>query len=259
MKNIFPLSLFVFLSIYPSSIFAEVKTRLVAEERGNGLASYTLVIPSADFKKDTLLELANKYLSTNSEVKLLQLGIYTEDGAAHDAAGKKIFDITYGVWKREFERRTLENTFPVAELLKYGSSSTLRIRFPGGQPEEIAISGVSAFHRSIDNWELNLLYVSLVRQGFGKEKQLIPSFYFRVMKRITQPEAGVVAESVAHLIGASKPEIHFRQDEWYIFDAGYPWVNPFVHSSSPPSEAEAAKSVEFVCRPTEEKACYELH
>ena len=259
MKNILSLWLFLFLSTYPSSTLAQVKARLVAKEQAGKLASYTLVIPSADFKKDTLLKLANKYLSTNSEVKLLQLGIYTEESAAHDSAGKKMFDITYDVWKREFERRTPQSTFPAAELLKYGSSSTLRIRFPDGQLEEIAISGVSAFHRDIDNCELSLLHVSLVRQGFGKEKQLTPNFYFKVTRAITLPEARAVAKSFAHLIGAPKPEIHFREDEWYVFDADYPWVNPFVHSHSPPSEAEAAKSAEFVCKPTEDEACYQIN
>jgi hypothetical protein len=195
----------------------------------------------------------------NRGVKLLQLGIYTEDGAAHDTAGKKIFDITYGVWQKEVERRTLKNTFPAAELLKFKSSSTLRIRFPAGQLEEIAVSGANVFHPNIDNWELSLLHVSLVRRGFSKRRELIPSFYFKVNRSISQPEAGAIAKSVADLIGISKPEIHFREDAWYIFDADYPWVNPFVRADSLPAEADVAKSVEFVCRPAQEKACDQLH
>lgn len=258
MKNLFALWLFLILSVYPSSTLAQAKTRVVAEQRADGLASYRLVIPAADFNKKTLLELARKYLTDNAEVNLLQVGVYTEESAARDSAGKEIFDITYGVWQKEFERRMLRNTFPAAELLKYASSSTLRVRFPDGQSEEIAISGVSAFHREIDNCELSLLHVSISPRGFGKGKHLVPSFYFEMKRRVALAEAGVVAKSFARLVGVSNPEIHLREDEWFVFDAGYPWVNPFVRSGSPPSEAEVAKSAEFVCRPTEEEACYQI-
>jgi hypothetical protein len=259
MKNILSPWLFLLLSIYPSLTLAQVKMRLVAEERADGLASFTVIIPTADFSKTTLLELANKYLSENPGIKLLQLGIYTEDRAAHESAGKQVFDITYGAWHKEVERRTLDNTFPAAELLKYGSSSTLRVRFPGGQLEEIPISGASVFHRKIDNCDLSLLHLSLSRKGFGKGKQLIPIFYFKATRGIKLAEAGVMAETFAHSIAVSKPEIHFREDEWYVFDAAYPWVNPFVHSGSLPSEAEVAKSAEFVCRPGKDETCYQIH
>ncbi len=236
---------------------ATVKATLVARQKADGLAFYLLSIPKTEFKKDVLLQLATDYVSANGGVNLLQVGVFTEKKVALDFMGKNVFDITYGLWKSEFEDRIRERRFGAAILLKYGPSATLRIRYPDGKIEEIPIFGQNAFKPVVNSLLLNLLHVSFVDQGFGKGKRLVPHLYIQVPQSATSEEAEAFAKSIARLIGTPNIEVYLREDNWFIFDAHYPWVNPFVHEELPPTESEAAKSVEFICKPGETEVCYQ--
>jgi hypothetical protein len=254
-KIIFLLTLCFALDIRPSC--AQMNYKVIEEQETDGLASYVVVVPADEFRKDDLLRLANEYLRRYGKLKLLNVGIYTDSATADDSAGKKMFDFTYGVWMSEFETRKQNNSMCAAELLKYGGAATLRIRYSDGRIEEVAITDGNVFHPAVNGMALNLLHVSFARQGFGNAKQLIPHFYFRVSKKLTAQEAGIIAKSILRTSGASKLEVHLRQDEWFIFDAYYPWMNPFSQTDAPPTETEAAQSVEYLCKPAEEQACYQ--
>jgi len=226
-------------------------------QKADGFASYSLTIPKTEFKKDVLLQLAKEYVSADGSLNLVQVGVFTEEKAAHDFMGKNVFDITYGLWKSEFENRIGEPRFGVGILLKYGPSATLRIRYPNGRIEEIIVLGQNAFHPVVNGLLLNFLHVSFVNQGFGKGKRLVPHLYIQVPQSATSEEAEAFAKSIARLVGTPNIEVHLREDNWFIFDAHYPWVNPFVHEEMPPTESEAAKSVEFICKPGEKELCYQ--
>jgi hypothetical protein len=86
------------------------------------------------------------------------------------------------VWKSEFEARKQKNSLRAAELLKYGDSASLRIRYSDGRIEEIEIVGRNVFRPVINGVALHLLHVSFSRQGFGNPKQVVPHFYFSISK-----------------------------------------------------------------------------
>ncbi len=257
MKAYVMLLLMIFLVAGSNSGFAQDKAVLIEEQKASGFASYVVVIPIVEFRREVLIRLANEYLGRYEKLELLQVGVYTDRKTALDSTGKKVFDFTYSAWKNEFENRKQGKPMRAAEFLKYGSAATLRIRYPDRRVEEIAITGETTFHPPVNGMTPALLHVSFVRQGFGESKELIPHFYFSVPKRITPEEAQLFATSFRRTSGVSKIEIHLRQDEWFIFDAHYPWVNAFTQSEKPPTQTEAAKSVEFLCRPTEEQSCYQ--
>jgi hypothetical protein len=216
-----------------------------------------LVIPVDEFKKEGLLRLSNQFLHRYEKLKLLNVGIYTDDTTASDSAGKGKFDFTYGVWKSEFEARRQKNSLRAAELLKYGDSASLRIRYSDGRIEEIEIVGRNVFRPVINGVALHLLHVSFPRQGFGNAKQVVPHFYFSISETPTSQDAAIIATSIFRASDAKKMKLHLRQDEWFIFDAYYPWMNPFTEPGFPPTQAEAARSAEFLCNPAEEQACYQ--
>ena len=242
--------------LYP--IAMTTKTHLVSEQKSNGLASYVLVIPSEDFNEDELLRVAHRYMAEKPEVKVLQLGIFTEDKAAHDFMGKNVFDITYALWRANFQDRAKKEIPCAAVLLKYGSSATLKVRYPGGKIQEIAVAGENVFHLVKNNVAVDLQHVSVVNQGFGKSRQLVPHFYFTVANPISQDEATRLAESIRDSIGVPSVVVHLREDQWFIFDAHYPWLNPFARTMTAVSESDAASSIEFLCQPAQRESCYQV-
>ena len=227
------------------------------ESIGESLASYTVVIPATEFKKTALIQLAEEYLAKNKELKLVQVGIFSDKDQARDSLGKGIFDFSYDIWRTEFDRRKKEKEQAAAVLLKYGANATLRIKYADGRTEEVTIAGKDAFHPQVNNVTLSLLQVSLVDQGFGINKKLTPHFYFVVPRTITTDEATALAKSIIQRVGIPRAVVHFREDEWFIFDAHYPWVNPFATAELLPSESEVAKSSEFLCRSSDTEACYQ--
>lgn len=126
-KMTFLLFLCFALDMHPS--WAQINYRIIDKQEAPGLASYSLVIPVDEFKKESLLRLSNQFLHRYEKLKLLNVGIYTDNTTASNSAGKGKFDFTYGVWKSEFEARKQKNSLRVAALLKYGDSASLRIRY----------------------------------------------------------------------------------------------------------------------------------
>jgi len=237
--------------------FARQGLDTVERQVADGLASYTVVIPADQFKRDRLIELARQYLERYNGIELLNVGFYIDRGAARDSMGKTMVHFTYQQWKDEFNRRKDNHLLSAAEVLKYGGAATLRIRHSDGHIEEIEITGKNVFHASVGSSTLNLLQVTLVGQGLGGSKQLTPHFYFSIPSKITPEEAAALSKSILRASGLSKMEIRIRQDEWFIFDRSYPWRNPFSPVETAPSESEAAESAEFICKPAENQTCYQ--
>jgi hypothetical protein len=254
-KTIFLYTLYIALGAPPG--FAQKGAEVIEKQAGDGMAFYTVAIPADEFTRDNLLQLAKRYLRRHAKVRLLNLGIYVGIPAARDSTGKHMIHFTYDQWKQEFDRRKESNSLSAAELLKYGAAATLRIRYSDGRIEEIPITGDNVFHPIVGGLKLNLLHVTGVLQGFDGSKQLIPLFYFSLSKEISTQDARKLAASLLRSSAVSKMEIRMREDEWFIFDPHYPWRNPFTSVEAAPTEKEAARSVEFLCKPSETQSCYQ--
>ena len=229
----------------------------IEEQRAPAMASALLVIPAAEFKDDVLLQLAKKFLAQYGNLKLVQIGIYTDAGLAYASKGKTTFHVTYEYWKREFEQREQNKSICAAVVLKYGNSASLRIRHADGQIKEIGIVGANVFHPSVEGFALNLLHVSFVTQGFGNDEHLTANFYFTLPKRIDSIEATRLAKSFFDTLGISNVTFNLREDGWFIFDPFYPYMNPFSKEETPPTLKETAKSVAFLCTPQQEDVCFQ--
>lgn len=230
----------------------------IKEQTAPDMTSLVVVIQVSEFSEDNLLKLANKYLSRSERTKLLQVGFYTDSEVAHDSLGKTEYHVSYQQWRLEFERRALDKLKPAAVLLKYGDSATIRIRFADGHNSEVRIAGENVFHPVIGGLTFEILHVSFVDQGYGSEKKLTPHFYLKSTRKISPKEAEVFARDFLHVVGIPNPVIHFRQDGWFLFSTFYPWINPFSDQATPPTLEETARSVEFLCRPAEEQACFQV-
>jgi hypothetical protein len=237
--------------------FPQASTVPFAERKADGFASYTVVIPATEFNKESLIHIADEYLVRNEKLELMQVGIFTDKQQAQDFGGKGVSHFSYDTWKTEVEKRKEEQKQGAAVLLKYGIGAALRIKYSDGRIEELVISGQDAFHPRLDNVTARLLQVSFVDQGFGKSKQLTPHFYLVIPSKISAEQATALAKSFISIVRIPRIEIHLREDEWFIFDSHYPWINPFTQTVVPATEADAAKSIEFLCRSPEKEPCYE--
>jgi hypothetical protein len=255
-RSLFLLTICIALDMCPS--FAQTGVEVIERHEEHSLASYKVIVPASGFMKENLLQLANGYIQSHDQVRFLDVGIHADRAAAQDSSGKGIFHVSYGRWKHEFENKQRESSMPAAELLKDAVGATLRIRYADGRIEEVALSGENAFHPTINGIRLNLLHVTIVRQGFGTAKRWVPILYLSVPKMFTAQEAGIFAESIFRISGVPNPEILLRSDQWFIFDPYYPWMNPFAFAEMAPSEAEAARSAEFLCKPAEPQGCHQI-
>jgi|SRR6267142_247511 len=255
--NINPSLLLIILSSSICACYAQAIPEPVEEQKGHGIISSVFVVPVSEFNDDTLPRLAAQYLSRHQQVKLLQVGFYTDERTAWDFRGKSIDHISYEYWKKEFKKRVKEKSIRAATLLKCGNSATLRIRHSDGEIKEIKINGDNAFHPIEEGIALNLLHVNFVDQGFGDASQLTAHFYLILPKRITAKEARRLAKSYFDTLGVSNVVLHFREDEWFVFDSFYPWMNPFTKAETPPTLKETAKSVQFLCTPAQDDACFQ--
>ena len=236
---------------------AQDTTATIKEQHAPEMASFVVIVPVTEFREDNLRKLANEYLGRSQTVKLLNVGMFTERAPAYDSLGKTTYHISYDVWKEEFEKRAQDKSERAAVLLKCGNSATLRIRNLNGEIEEIKIAGENAFHPTVAGVALDILHVSFVDQGFGDARELTAHFYVKVPKRITPKEASELAKSFFDTLGLSNVTLHLREDDLFIFDPFYPWMNPFTKSETPPSLKDTARSAQFLCSPRQEGTCFQ--
>lgn len=249
--------LIIDITLNTCSLFAQRGVEVVKHEEADGLVSYTLVIPHREFTKDSLLQLANAYLARFHQASFLNVGIFIDRPTALNSAGKGIDHLSFDWWKHEFENRMQIKSLSAAELLKYGGAATLRIRYGDGHIEEIPVRGKNLFHSTVDGMNLDLLHVTCVFQGFVTNKQLFPILYFRTSKDITFQKAEELAKLIFTKSGVIRMKINFRTDDWFIFDTFYPWLNPFSPAGGPPTEAQAARSAQYLCVLPGVTACYQ--
>jgi hypothetical protein len=221
------------------------------------MLSALFVLPSSKFTDRSLLDMAKEYLHRHEHVKLIQVGFYTDEEAASDSRGKSIDHVSYGLWKVEFEKRAQMKPVRAGVLLKYGSYATLKVHDADGNTRELSIDGESAFHPFVGGVALDLLHVGFAKQGFGAANKLTAHFYFTIPRKMSSKEARSIAESFFRIVDVRGVVVHFREDEWFIFDPFYPWNNLFLKAKAPPTLDDAAKSVEFLCKPSQGDACYQ--
>lgn len=256
MRTAFLLS--VCLLFCTSSGLATTDYKVINHDEEDGVGSYTVLVPASEFRKEVLLSLATQFLHRYAQLRLLDIGIYTDRASVHDFAGAGVDDYTYGNWLQEFEAST-KGTLPCgAEILKSGATAALRIRYTDGRIEEVTINGGNVFHPVIDGVRLDLLHVLCVRQGIGANARLTPLLYFSVSKDISPQDGGAIARSILRSTGITRMTVSLRPDIWFMFDPFYPWVNPFAPVDSPPPE-HAKRAWQLLCHPAEEQGCYQVH
>ena len=170
MRTLFLLS--VCLLFGTSSGFARTEYKEINHDEEDGIGTHTVLVPASEFRKEILLSLARQFLRLDMQLRLVDIGIYTDRANVHDFVGAGMFDYTYGNWLAEFEA-SRKGTPPCgAEILKSGAAAALRVRYTDGRIEEVTISGGSVFHPVINGVKLDLLHVSCVREGFGAKARL---------------------------------------------------------------------------------------
>lgn len=227
----------------------------IEELRGDGIVSSIVVIPKKDFTDPTLMKYASAYLSRYRDFKLIQVGFYTDERTAWDFRGKSIDHFSYEFWKKEYEKQTSSGPIREAILLAYGNSGSLRIRDTDQDIREITIVGDNVFHPTLENLGLHILHIGFSEQG--QPSKLTAHFYVTAPKSITLSEANKLAKSFFERVGIRNVTLNLREDEWFIFDAFYPWLNPFTRARSAPTPEKAARSVQFLCTPEQEDTCFQ--
>jgi hypothetical protein len=245
-----------FLCLFSSPCAAQLPAP-ADEQNGDGMVSALFVLPSNKFTDASLLEMAKEYLSRHERIELIEVGFYTDDETAWDSRGKLIDHVSYDLWKAEFEKRAQKQSVRAGVLLKYGSYAALRVRDADGNIREITIDGASLFHPQVGGVALDLLHVTFAKQGFGTANKLTAHFYFTLPGRVSSKEARSIAESFFRIVRVRDVVVHFREDEWFIFDTFYPWNNLFTRAKTPPTLGDSAKSVEYLCKPSQGETCYQ--
>jgi hypothetical protein len=229
-----------------------------AEESANDCASYIVILPTAEFGRDALIRTANMYLQRYDNIRLLDVKFVSDAAAAQELKGKGTFHFTYQTWGDRFETlRRQASSKVAAELLAFGGSAALRIRHADGYIEEIRLKGESVFHPVVGGYDLDLLYVAFAPQGIGRFRSLVATLYLKRSQSITAQEAGTISRALRQRTGIPA-NIVIRQDEWFIFDPYYPWLNPFTSAHARPSESQLAASREFFCARDGGEPCYEV-
>src|SRR5579872_2351442 len=202
-------------------------SRFLENEQEDGIAAQAVLLSPKEFTEPVLLASSKEYISQHQSVEILQVRFVTDPAAAQELRGKGIVHISYDMWRHEFELRKQQKRLGVAELLKIGPNATLRISFPDSI-KEICLVGSNVFHPGVQGAVLDLLHSAVVRQGLGKNRHLSVILYYRVNTELSAKEAVAIGRSIGLRSDSPNVKILVRQDEWYIFDPYYPWLNPFT-------------------------------
>jgi hypothetical protein len=227
----------------------------VEELKGDGIVASAVLVAKENFTETHLTKLAFEYMARYHSSKLIQVGFYTEERTAWDFRGKSVDHFPYEYWKKEYEKRMSSGVIRGATLLAYGNSGTLRIRDGNQQVKEITIVGSNVFHPVLDGLGLNVLHVGFSEQG--QPSKLTAHFYMTIPRSITPKEAEMLAKSFFDTTKVRDVTLNIREDEWFIFDAFYPWLNPFTEAKPAPTLKGTARSVQFLCTPEQENTCFQ--
>lgn len=208
-----------------------------------------LLIQPADFSKAYVLKLASAFLDESRKANAAKLTVYTNRTTAFLLrGGKGVTDYSYGLWRFEY-KDLLPKISAMAEVIKLKDRATLRIRDAGGRVEEVDIRGESLFHGRINDVDYDLLEVTFRKTlPYAATPKVSINFSIVVRQALTADTAWTVSKFIEEQAGINDISLVVRNDNWFIDDESYPWVNPFVPLDRLPTWDEYKDSVSYSCR-----------
>ena len=221
-------------------MFGAISAGEVLEERiGPDSIERFVFVQKSDFRKSELVRVAREFLSQHSEPELAKLYVAT----TREAAGQPL--IMGG--HRDYISFMLQYYEPgwaawgMAEAIRIGTNAVLRIRYPDGRLDRVALQGTDPLRR--DGYEV--LYVrfppTLKEEVPGPPVPAV--FFVTTEQQLSKELCENIAEDLQGSAGLARGDVRIRNDHWFVTSPEMPVRYEFWARTKP------LEPIEFIERP----------
>ncbi len=224
---------------------------ILSDVRLGGVVRRAIVIPEREFDINNVQGLARRFLEqSRGRYHLLLFYIFTkEENAGHHLSGM-VSDVPYEGWLQMY-RQFGQHRFPVAEILAYGGSATMRVRDPHGELKQVVLEGTrDTFRFKIRDFDFEIVRIDTplipdVHKD-GPHEPINATFNIRTSDPLEE-ETGLAALEFLSKELNSPRDLHvvMRNDIWFIEDSYT--SNLFFESDPPPPAEQYYKSITLSC------------
>jgi hypothetical protein len=156
------------------------------------------------------------------------------------------FDAWLGIYRQASESRR-----DFAEMIAIGEDCVLRIHHSNGIISRQVIRGVDPLFLAINQDKFELLHFQF---SFTPESQVgHVAIYLRALGAVQESEGQTALRALRKRLGGISVSIAIRSDGWFVYQAGYPYLNLFNQDSDPPTQESYDKTRTMVCSDTSER------
>ena len=201
------------------------------------------------FNEQALVDLARSELARAPRREFTQLLFYGEPGGAPTS---KPNHGSYDYWRRLYEVAA-QTPNAIAEVISIDNNVILRMRDLDGKVTRRVLSGDDPLRMVVNSDPLEIVYISFRPSSLLSEAV---SVYARTSAPLRAETGLILLRQLESALGDLQVSLAIRHDGWFIYQPGYPFLNPFLEEANLPTHEEYDKEPTLVCgRSTGTMAC----
>jgi hypothetical protein len=193
------------------------------------------------FNLEHVVRLARNELLKKPRPGFIQLAIYADRGGAPLPQPDHV---SYESWQRTHDL-ALRTPNAMAEIISVGRNTVLRMRDKSGAIRRKVIAGADPLIVELGQEHLEIVYFS-----FSDARPFVSqrvNIFVQTAQPLNSNVGAALLRKLEPVFPSQEVSVAIRNDTWFIYEPGYPFLNPFVKKQDPPTEEAYEKTRSLIC------------
>jgi hypothetical protein len=213
---------------------------LLRKVEGDRTTQIAMRADPGEFSEAYVEHLATAELRRHPRSRFVQLLIYGSKGGPPLS---KPDHVSFDYWRRMYET-SVGSPNELAEMISIGNDAVLRVHGAAGNVSVKVLSGKNPLVVRVGDGTFEIVHFSFsTSMAYGKQADV----YLRTASPLADESGLAVLQRLQALFPDLRVSVSVRNDAWFIFERTYPFCNPLVTRSAPPTAEEYSQTKTMVC------------
>lgn len=206
-----------------------------------GVRLKSIGLTPGSFSEGYVERLALRELAGGPRSRFVKIDIYGQGGTPLPIPPH----VSYESW-RQMHDLARQTPNEVAEVISIEGNAVLRMRDATGSLTRRVLVGRDPLQREVLGQHVEVVYI-VFSNGFRGDMARSVGVYALMPGPLTEQVGLELLGQLDRLFTGLQVSVVIRNDSWFIYSAGYPFLNPFVNDGVPPSDVEYDQTKTLVC------------
>ena len=152
--------------------------------------------------------------------------------------------VSYESWRRMYNLVS-QSTNEIAEVISIKGNAIMRMHKADGAVVNSILAGKNPLELPVGNDQYNIVYFAFGSAGRFAAQNV--DIYIKTTAALDPSIGLILLRKLEPLFPALQVSVAIRRDAWFIFQPGYPFLNPFAEDLNPPTADEYKRTQILVC------------